>query len=269
MKNKWTIGEVAKLFAISTDSLRYYEKSGLLSSHRHEQNSYRYYGYDDLVILMDILTFRSMELPVKDIRQALCEMDIAAMKNLLQENQQALEQKIKLLSEQSRQLEKLTERYEECQQHLGKFSIVNAPLFKSKFLSLDAEDLIKIIQQYHTPDTSWMNVLRYTMLLPEESLLSAEDFDKALVGLSFEDSTLAGFSAAERAEFKAPPAGTYLYTVLSSDYAADSNKMLASAMLWIKKQGYRAKGDLLARYLASTHKDGLDYYEIWFQIIKA
>jgi len=239
------------------------------TSHRHEQNSYRYYGYDDLVILMDILTFRSMELPVKDIRQALCEMDIAAMKNLLQENQQALEQKIKLLSEQSRQLEKLTERYEECQQHLGKFSIVNAPLFKSKFLSLDAEDLIKIIQQYHTPDTSWMNVLRYTMLLPEESLLSAEDFDKALVGLSFEDSTLAGFSAAERAEFKAPPAGTYLYTVLSSDYAADSNKMLASAMLWIKKQGYRAKGDLLARYLASTHKDGLDYYEIWFQIIKA
>lgn len=269
MKNKWTIGEVAKLFSISTDSLRYYEKSGLLSSHRHEQNGYRYYGYDDLVILMDILTFRSMELPVKDIKQALCKMDIPAMKNLLQENHRSIEQKIKILNEQSRQLEKLTERYEECQQHFGKFSIVAAPLFKSKFLSLDAEDLIKIIQQYQTPDTSWMNVLRYTMLLPEEALLAAEDFDKALVGLSFEDSTLAGFSAAERAEFKAPPSGRYFYTVLSTDYGASKNKMLADAMLWIKEKGYRAKGDLLARYLASTHKDGLDYYEIWFQIIKA
>ncbi|MCC5468178.1 MerR family DNA-binding transcriptional regulator [Pelosinus baikalensis] len=44
MKYKWTIGEMAKLFDVSTDTLRYYEKSGLLSSERHSDNGYRYYG---------------------------------------------------------------------------------------------------------------------------------------------------------------------------------------------------------------------------------
>lgn len=44
MKYKWTIGEMAKLLDVSTDTLRYYEKAGLLSSDRHSDNGYRYYG---------------------------------------------------------------------------------------------------------------------------------------------------------------------------------------------------------------------------------
>ncbi len=57
MNEKWTIGEVAKLFDVSTDTLRYYEKIGILSPHKNGDNGYRYYSYDEIVVLMDIIVF--------------------------------------------------------------------------------------------------------------------------------------------------------------------------------------------------------------------
>ena len=54
MKQKWMIGELAKMFDVSTDTLRYYEAEGLLRSHRNEANGYRQYSYDELFVLMDI-----------------------------------------------------------------------------------------------------------------------------------------------------------------------------------------------------------------------
>ena len=68
MKQILTIGEMAKLFDVSTDTLRYYEQEGLLQSQRNSENGYRYYSYEDLFVFMDILLFRSLGIAVKEIR---------------------------------------------------------------------------------------------------------------------------------------------------------------------------------------------------------
>ena len=66
MEKKWIIGEMAKLFDVSADALRYYEREGLLAASRQQENNYRRYSYDDLLVLMDILFYRRMEVPVRD-----------------------------------------------------------------------------------------------------------------------------------------------------------------------------------------------------------
>ena len=50
MKNKKTfrIGELSKLFGVSTDAIRYYEKVGILNPKRNAENNYRYYTLDDV-----------------------------------------------------------------------------------------------------------------------------------------------------------------------------------------------------------------------------
>ena len=42
------IGEISKLFHIGVDSIRYYEKVGLLHPVRNEENNYRLYTLDDI-----------------------------------------------------------------------------------------------------------------------------------------------------------------------------------------------------------------------------
>lgn len=263
MEYKWTIGEMAKLFDVSTDTLRYYEKAGLLSSGRHRDNGYRYYSYDDLVVLLDILLFRNLEVAVKDIRSMVTTMDIGDIKQILIQNERLVEEKIEALIKQRTLLTQMTAQYEQCEQQLGKFSIVPAPTFKCKFWSAQEEDLLTIIRQYKKPDRTWMNTIRYTLLLPLDQLLNNRSFDLAQIGISFDEDTLGRFDVSEQQEFSALPAKDCLHTVLRTDYSKQENTVVVNALAWLKDQGRKIEGPLLGRYLASVHKDGLDYYEIW------
>lgn len=47
-KLKFSIGQVSKLFEISKDTLRYYDKIGILKLEVNETNGYRYYYEEDL-----------------------------------------------------------------------------------------------------------------------------------------------------------------------------------------------------------------------------
>ena len=60
-QTKYRIGDVAELIGMSRDSLRYYEKRGLLPS-KKEDNGYRYYTEEDLGRLISILYQRKMGL---------------------------------------------------------------------------------------------------------------------------------------------------------------------------------------------------------------
>ena len=63
MKQYYTIGEISKIYQIGTDSLRYYEKLGILSP-RRGANGYRIYGLDDLWKLNVIRDLRRLDFPI-------------------------------------------------------------------------------------------------------------------------------------------------------------------------------------------------------------
>ena len=48
-KDTFKIGELSKLFDIGVDSIRYYEKVGILHPVRNDENNYRMYTIDDAV----------------------------------------------------------------------------------------------------------------------------------------------------------------------------------------------------------------------------
>ncbi|MDR0295496.1 MAG: MerR family transcriptional regulator [Prevotellaceae bacterium] len=54
---KWTIRQTTKETGLSADTLRYYEKEGMISPKRHE-NGYRYYDERDISILKNIVVMK-------------------------------------------------------------------------------------------------------------------------------------------------------------------------------------------------------------------
>ena len=46
-ERNFRIGELSKLFHISVDSIRYYEKVGILHPVRNPENNYRFYTMED------------------------------------------------------------------------------------------------------------------------------------------------------------------------------------------------------------------------------
>ena len=66
MKEFYQIHELAKLFDLCPDTLRYYEEKGLLHPVRGE-NRYRLYGIQDVCTLNIIRALRELDLPTREI----------------------------------------------------------------------------------------------------------------------------------------------------------------------------------------------------------
>lgn len=65
-KNRYMIGDVANLMGMSRDTLRYYEKRGILSSEKGD-NGYRYYTEQDVAKLIGVLYQRKMDIRLSDM----------------------------------------------------------------------------------------------------------------------------------------------------------------------------------------------------------
>jgi len=94
-----TVNEVSRLTGVSVRTLQYYDSIGLLTPAEHSQAGYRLYDEAALERLQQILLFRFLEFPLKEI------------KNILEsphfDRQQALQQQIRLLTLKKQHIENL------------------------------------------------------------------------------------------------------------------------------------------------------------------
>ena len=94
-----TVNEVSKLTGVSIRTLQYYDKIGLLHPATYTEAGYRLYNDAALETLQQILLFRELEFPLKDIKEIISCPDFDRSK--------ALEQQIKLLTLKKEHIENL------------------------------------------------------------------------------------------------------------------------------------------------------------------
>lgn len=94
-----TVHEVSKLAGVSIRTLQYYDKIGLLHPSKYSDAGYRLYVDTDLERLQQILLFRELEFPLKDIKEIMESPDYDRSK--------ALDQQITLLTLKKDHLENL------------------------------------------------------------------------------------------------------------------------------------------------------------------
>lgn len=71
MDKSYTISEIAKIFNITTNKIRFYEKKGLLLPFRDLDSEYRKFDKNDIVRLQSILLYRSIGLSIDNIKDIL------------------------------------------------------------------------------------------------------------------------------------------------------------------------------------------------------
>lgn len=94
-----TVHEVSELVGVSIRTLQYYDKIGLFTPSEYTEAGYRLYDDTDLERLQQILLFRELEFPLKDIKKIINNPDFDKSK--------ALEQQIELLMLKKEHIENL------------------------------------------------------------------------------------------------------------------------------------------------------------------
>lgn len=110
---KMTIGQMAKLNHISEQTLRLYDREGLLSPlYRDENNGYRYYDIRQSAQLDTIQYMKALGMPLKEINAHMKKWDMGRVKQLLRENRDAIDKRIHDLNLQKRAIERTLDSYE-------------------------------------------------------------------------------------------------------------------------------------------------------------
>ena len=94
-----TVNEVSKLAGVSIRTLQYYDKIGLLKPAVYTESGYRLYDDTAIKRLQQILLFKELEFPLKDIKEIIMSPDF--------DKKKALDQQIKLLTLKKEHLENL------------------------------------------------------------------------------------------------------------------------------------------------------------------
>lgn len=95
-KRSYRIGELSRLFGIGVDSLRYYEREGLLAPTR-EANGYRSYALDDLYKLSVIRDLVGLGFSVKQIKEYLDGQSVEKTRALIGRELAAIDAQIERL----------------------------------------------------------------------------------------------------------------------------------------------------------------------------
>ena len=118
MKNEYMIKELARLYGVGTDTLRYYERLGLIRPRRGE-NGYRLYSLRDIYRLTIIRDLRQLGFSTDRISAYLDDLSIGNTQALLTEEQQLIRQRIK-------QLRQIDRAISERQKHLKQYAALPA-----------------------------------------------------------------------------------------------------------------------------------------------
>ncbi len=131
----WRVNEVSKLTGVSIRTLQYYDRIGLLHPAKYTEAGYRLYDDAALETLQQILLFRELEFPLKDIKEIISSPDF--------DRRKALDQQIELLRLKKEHIENLIDLAREIK------------LSGVKKLTFDAFDTKKIDEYAAQAKASW------------------------------------------------------------------------------------------------------------------
>lgn len=103
-ENKYSIGRFASILGIDADTIRYYEKIGLLQS-RRDENNYRYYTDSDCRKLMTCRELRALGFSLKQIQRGQCDFESEPFEKFLSEREKKIDREIEYLYAVKKQLQ--------------------------------------------------------------------------------------------------------------------------------------------------------------------
>lgn len=265
MRKVYKIGEVANILGVSADTIRYYEKMGIIYSHKDGGNGYRYFTSADIYALLDVLFYRSMDIPVEEVCRIMNSYQHKDVRRLLEQKEKQVQAKIREQRALLNQIRATIEDYRIMEEGLDVLKICPMP---------------PMVLFHESPADSGAYF---------DSMMEQEDSGLVQpVGSLIESGFIAGrsagcwkttrlFTAAVLpAEGKREPplegrlvsAPKAVYTVVRSPWGVEMEKMLAPVLDYAADQHLMVKDEAFGLYIFTDYSRAtpLDYVALYLPV---
>ena len=252
MKDYYKIGEISKIYGIGRDSLMYYEDIGILKPFR-DKNGYRMYKLSDIWRLNLIKELRSLNFPMKKIKEYLDDRNIESTKEILNKEIILIDEKIEELLSYKQNIMKRLDTINDELRNLKLYEIDLVYINKRKALELNAnitkdEEFDFLIQKLQKDYEN-----RFT-ILGNNNIGSSFCLDKIKQGIYNEFKSVFCFLEDEEEIYNIIfNEGYYLTLTYKRKYK--NNKHYINKMFkYIEEKGYKIISDPIEIYKIDIHE---------------
>ena len=252
MKDYYKIGEISKIYGIGRDSLMYYEDIGILKPFR-DKNGYRMYKLSDIWRINLIKELRSLNFPMKKIKEYLDDRNIESTKEILNKEIILIDEKIEELLSYKQNIMKRLDTINDELRNLKLYEIDLVYINKRKSRELNAnitkdEEFDFLIQKLQKDYEN-----RFT-ILGNNNIGSSFCLDKIKQGIYNEFKSVFCFLEDEEEIYNIIfNEGYYLTLTYKGKYK--NNKHYINKMFkYIEEKGYKIISDPIEIYKIDIHE---------------
>lgn len=251
MKDKFLIGELAKLFNVSTDTLRHYDRIGLLKSEHNTGSQYRYYSLKNFFKLSRILFLKNLDISLEEIKKYMNNKNRSNLLSLLRKKEEEIDAKIIRLANLKKKINAKLELLESISSELDRVKIKRIPERIGVFLDMNAvENDFEIIEAFKKNES----YLKNSSWLIEGQIytsLSKENMDNGILNKFRYFIEVITLDSHLYKQVKLIPENDYACIAFRGPYR-DMGKHYKLLIRWIEDNGYQIAGD-------SIEKNIVDY----------
>lgn len=255
LKDHYTIHEIANLYGIGPDSLRYYERLGLIKPKRGE-NGYRLYSLSDIYRLTIIRDLRQLGFATEHIREYLNGLSLKNTLTMLEEERALILRRQQELREAEESISRRLLQLDQFQKiQSGEITVISLPdrpcVRLNTDISRDEEFDFAIKKLHHLHNDTIRDLGSQTM----GAALSTQDLDNGRYGL-FRSVFFVLPPDAEHYDFLLS-GGRYAHLYYRGSYR-QCQSQVNSLRRWIAENTLTESGDILEIYHIDNRHTALE-----------
>lgn len=247
MKKTFYIGEIADFFQIPASTLRFWESKGLFTPQKKSGSQYREYSLPDLMKISDIIFYKNLGIPLKNINEL-------KQKSILEQTDFCF-QHLEQLHQQQKFLDRQIQRLNQHQQALSAIKHLEERPFEYEEIDTDCIVTFELTE-----------IEKLKMYIDNPYLYSrVQHSDSPLE--EYRGITIPAHLAVQEQILWKKTSHKYLVCLMKEEIAENYPNNLSSILAEVHKTC--STGYIISRFLASACESGkiYDFYKTYIEIL--
>lgn len=271
LKNTFQIREVASLLGLSVDSIRFYEKRGLITPQRDKENDYRYYSGNDLIQLYILKIWQKYGLSISEISNLYGKASIDEILNIIDQKEAMYRRKIQDSEYAILKMSLLKENIWRAKHSLGVHYIVPFQKRIGLFFLYDGKiDKSIISSDFYKAVSSDPHMFDTVSIVPQEYAYSEESEKHFMHGFWIDANWADFLGISSIPHAKIFDTCTCVHTIQVGGTIAPQKvidySVLKQSYEWIGDHGFKMCGDVMCSTIGTLQAEGLHYFDIWIPV---